>query len=215
VIKNTWKALNFEVREYHLAGQVVGYTIKGTDEIKVQLEDDIMTLQGVGASKYSRSVKKKVAQWEQDLNKVFDVIQAWLNVQRQWLYLLAIFASEDIRIALPEEAKKFSKTDTNYKKIMDMVFKSRNVLNCCVQGEAVNRLDELQAISRELDKCEKSLVSYLEDKRVAFPRFYFISDEDLLTILGTSDPQAIQPHLLKLFDNCAHLTFAQGGKVIT
>jgi dynein heavy chain, axonemal len=98
---------------------------------------------------------------------------------------------------------------------MDSVHKLRNVLNCCVSGEAANRLDELMSISRELDKCEKSLVSYLEDKRIAFPRFYFISDPDLLEILGTSDPQAIQPHLLKLFDNCARLTFGQGGKVIT
>jgi dynein heavy chain len=37
----------------------------------------------------------------------------------------------------------------------------------------------------------------------------------LLEILGTSNPEAIQPHLLKLFDNCAKLTFGQGGKVIT
>lgn len=89
------------------------------------------------------------------------------------------------------------------------------MLACCVRGDSENRLDELQDISKNLDKCEKSLVSYLEDKRIALPRFYFISDEDLLEILGTNDPQAIQPHLLKLFDNCAKLTFGQGGKVIT
>lgn len=42
------------------------------------------------------------------------------------------------------------------------------------------------------------------------PRFYFLSDEDLLQVLGTSDPRAIQPHLLKLFDNCKELTFGPG-----
>lgn len=98
---------------------------------------------------------------------------------------------------------------------MEMVYKQPNVLNCCVKGESAGRLDELRNISSQLDKCEKSLVTYLEDKRIALPRFYFISDEDLLEILGTSDPQAIQPHLLKLYDNCSRLTFAQGGKVIT
>jgi dynein heavy chain len=46
-------------------------------------------------------------------------------------------------------------------------------------------------------------------------RFYFISDEDLLQILGTSDPKAIQPHLLKLYDNCKELTFGPGNKTIT
>ena len=50
---------------------------------------------------------------------------------------------------------------------------------------------------------------------MALPRFYFIPNEDLLEILGTSDPQAIQPHLQKLYDNCERLNFTQGGKVIS
>lgn len=37
---------------------------------------------------------------------------------------------------------------------------------------------------------------------MCFPRFYFISDDDLLSILGNSDVDSITPHLMKLFDNC-------------
>lgn len=50
---------------------------------------------------------------------MFDVIQAWMDVQRKWLYLLSIFSSEDIRLALPEENKKFNKIDGSYRKIME------------------------------------------------------------------------------------------------
>jgi len=153
-------------------------------------------------------VKKKVKQWEDDLNRVFEVIELWMRVQYQWIYLESIFSSEDIRIALNEEAKKFDKTDANYKKIMDNVHKNPNTLQCCVRGDSANRLDELQNILNELDKCTKSLTQYLEGKRMGLPRFYFISDEDLLEILGSSDPQSIQPYLMKLYDNCAKLTFA-------
>ena len=174
-----------------------------------------MILGGVAASKYARSVKKKVAQWEHDLNLVFDVIDLWMMVQRRWMYLEAIFRSDDIKSQLPEEAKKFGKTDANYCKIMESVSKNPNVLACCVRGEASNRIEELRILQAELDKCEKSLIQYLEGKRMALPRFYFIPNDDLLQILGTSDPQAIQPHLQKLYDNCESLTFAQGGKIIT
>jgi dynein heavy chain len=49
---------------------------------------------------------------------------------------------------------------------------------------------------------------------MSFPRFYFISDEDLLLILGSSDPRSISPHLLKLFDNCKDLIFGKGDKQV-
>ena len=34
-------------------------------------------------------------------------------------------------------------------------------------------------------------------------------------MLGTADPTSIQEHMLKLFDNCASLTFSRGNKAVT
>ena len=59
--------------------------------------------------------------------------------------------------------------------------------------------------------CQKSLSEYLDSKRCAFPRFFFISDDELLSILGTSDPTSVQEHMLKLFDNCAGVCAGGGG----
>lgn len=55
----------------------------------------------------------------------------------------------------------------------------------------------------------------MDTKRNIFPRFYFLSDEDLLSILGNSEISAVQPHMLKLFDNCKELITVRGGKLIT
>ena len=53
---------------------------------------------------------------------------------------------------------------------------------------------------------------YLETKRIAFPRFYFVSPADLLDILAKgTNPQLIVKHLSKCFDN-VHNIDGVGGK---
>lgn len=83
---------------------------------------------------------------------------------------------------------------------MEHTSKTPNILASCVTYEG--RLTELKTLSEELDRRQKSLSEYLDSKRFIFSRFYFLSDDDLLSILGSSDPDAVQPHMLKLFDNC-------------
>jgi len=54
---------------------------------------------------------------------------------------------------------------------------------------------------------------YLETKRIAFPRFYFVAPADLLDILSKgSNPQLILRHLSKCFDNVHNLSFKKDDR---
>ena len=54
----------------------------------------------------------------------------------------------------------------------------------------------LRHIHEELEICFKSLVGYLDNKRRAFPRFYFVSDPVLLALLSRpNDLESVRPHL--------------------
>ena len=203
-IEQEWKIAQFEVVKYKKGNEERGWVLRAADDIKGMLEDDILTLQNIGGSPYAKAFIGRVRNWEKSLNLISDVIDIWFVVQRKWMYLESIFASDDIRQQLPEGAKKFDKVDKNFKRIMEASARNSNCYAAC---HAENRLSDLHNISKELDKCQKSLSNYLESKRFAFPRFYFISDDELLFILGNSDPTAIQTHMLKLFDNCKELTF--------
>jgi hypothetical protein len=58
-------------------------------------------------------------------------------------------------------------------------------------------LDTLNEMNTKLEEIQKSLDMYLETKRQIFPRFYFLSNDDLLEILGQSkNPDAVSDLLL-------------------
>ena len=88
-------------------------------------------------------------------------------------------------------------------------FKRRNVFLL------VGILEQLNLMNNKLEEIQKSLDMYLETKRQIFPRFYFLSNDDLLEILGQSkNPEAIQRHLNKCFDNIKSLKMTKVGKMI-
>lgn len=99
--------------------------------------------------------------------------------------------------------------DKSFKTLTSEVVKCPNVKTCCLVS---GRLSELQRLSEGLEKCQKSLTNYLDTKRNAFPRFFFVSDDELLSILGSGDPQGIQEHIIKMFDNIASLRIEGNGQ---
>lgn len=152
----------------------------------------------MAASQFVGPFLGNVQKWEKAMQTISGVLEAWIELQRKWLYLEGIFVGGDIRVQLPEEARKFDDIDKAFRKHMLDTSKRLNVLECCT---IPGRREEFEALIAGLERCQKSLTEYLSGKRAIFPRFNFISDEELLGILGSSDPAAIQEHIGKMFDN--------------
>jgi len=215
-IDRSWSEMRFDLRPYSKGTSKKHsqptHVLCAVEEITLALEDTGLTLQSMAASRYANPMIETVREWEATLSLVSNVLQVWTDTQQRWMYLLSIFGgSDDIRMQLPEEADRFDKIDTAIRKLMTETVKTKFVLDMC---KSEGRLEMLQSLRGDLEICQKSLSQYLDTKRDAFPRFFFISDEELLSILGTSDPTLIQEHMLKLFDNCAKLIFASDQKSV-
>ncbi|NXF13134.1 DYH17 protein, partial [Smithornis capensis] len=203
----TWTTMQFEHEPHGRTGLPL---LKPDESLIEMLEDNQVQLQNVLASKYRAFFLREAQDWQHKLSTADTVISTWLEVQRKWGHLETIFiASEDTRSQLPEESKKFDVIDEDFRELMTDAVKTPNVIECTNKPRLHERLEELQD---RLEVCEKALAEYLETKRLAFPRFYFVSSADLLDILSKgTDPLEVSRHLTKLFDSVAKLKFQESS----
>ena len=150
-------------------------------------------------SPYKAAFEKRIIEWELLLRNVQDITTAWLAAQKNWMYLQPIFSSEDIARQLPNETKKFKDADRVYRKVLGDAKKRPSCLRICKDPKLLKIFEDMDA---DLEYVQKNLAEYLETKRNAFARFFFMSNDELIEILSqTKDPQMVQPHLKKCFES--------------
>lgn len=92
-----------------------------------------------------------------------------------------IFGGEDIKKQLPKESGEFDELTRDWRDITSRMNATQNAFKACHYPGLYNILNRM---NDRLEHIQRALEIYLESKRHVFPRFYFISNDDLLEILG-------------------------------
>ena len=198
-IDATWMGLQTEYVPFKNTGVYIinEVSLGGVYEA---LDENELVLQGMMGNRFMGFFETQIVGWKSKLATVRATLDSWVEVQRAWCSLEAIFiGSEDIREQLPEDAKRFDTVDADFKEQMaDAKMQPSPVQACLKEG----RMDAMKKCQAGLDLCQKSLSDYLETKRKKFPRFYFISSADLVDVLSKGrNPPAVQEHFSKFTDN--------------
>ena len=173
-------------------------TLKMLDDHFETLENHQLSINTMLLSKFVAFFEKLFETWKLDLGSVYDVVQLLSDVQKTWSFLENLFIhSEEVKKELPEISKQFVIIDVDMRAIMKKGGEVKNILKFCTIDGMYKRLDKIEG---ELKICEKALNEYLDSKRKAFPRFYFVSVNDLLDILSNGDsPMKVNKHSTKIF----------------
>ncbi|GMI07902.1 hypothetical protein TrRE_jg5473 [Triparma retinervis] len=200
-----WKPVHLFIDAYRETGTSI---LKGADEYMALLDEHITMTQAMTFSAFKGPFEERIEDWNETLQVVSEVVDEWLAVQRNWLYLQPIFDSADINKQLPIEGKRFNTVDKHWRSTMVAASTGTDGALCIEFCNDKKLLEKFRESCKYLDMVQKGLSDYLETKRAGFSRFYFLSNDELLEILSESkDPLRVQPHLKKCFEGIKSVEF--------
>ncbi|KAJ8670786.1 hypothetical protein QAD02_002045, partial [Eretmocerus hayati] len=200
-ISDVWEQMFVTMVPYKTMGI---YRLTTVDDIVQTLEEHQVQLSAMKSTKFVEAFALEVDHWERSLSTVGEILEMVLSVQKGYMYLDNIFSAEDIRQQLPQETLEFDNLTSSWREITARMADAKLALKAT--HDPPNLFHILGELNIKLESLQRELEQYLETKRHVFPRFYFISNDDLLEILANSKkPELIQPHIKKLFEGIKNL----------
>nr|XP_022320176.1 dynein beta chain, flagellar outer arm-like isoform X6 [Crassostrea virginica] len=178
-----------------------------TDPIFGELEAHQVSLQAMHSNSLAGSFMDDVVKWQKRLQTIEAVLRTWLDVQELWIELEEVYSSTDVRTSLSHDANRFAVLNKDFRLLMRATEKNPNVLQRCTRK---NILSIVEHMKHGLETCRRNLLHHLERRRQIFPRFYFLSMEDVLHIVCNGyDLNQVNLYINKLFENVGSITFEE------
>jgi dynein heavy chain len=207
ILEERWREVLFEFKEH----KGTGMNMLGLDGDTFDLlENDQVSVTAMTSSRYLATFEDQIMYWQKGLASINEVVVTCGEVQRSWTFLESLFIhSEEVKKELPAESQKFIGIDENVKKLLTDAFNTKKALDFCIKDNVLPTLEDLQ---KELTICEKALNEFMDSKRLAFPRFFFVSPADLLDILSNGNqPNKIMCHMPKIISAMETLELLEEG----
>lgn len=216
-LETRWATISFAMTRYketdvpilHLSEDVIG-----------MLESDQLLVQTMVSGR-NNFFQAQTQSWHSKLMLISEVMSALSEIQRSWSYLEPLFMrSDEVKRELPQEAAHFQQIDERVRETLFLMWSQLSCGNVLLACQLPNLQTSLNDLSLSLEKCQQALKEYLDSKRRQFPRFFFISEADLLEFLSNgSNPASILIHLEKVFLAVSTLVLekssgAGSGKVV-
>ena len=196
-INDRWKEKKFILKPYKVKGT---YILENISEIIQLIDQSFISITTMLEDKYVLPLLSQIESWKKTLRSLELVIEELSLLQSQWKYLVDVFSSTELRKELITEVSRFEGVDKFFVSLMQKMNKSLNPIRF-IKGYRGDLLEQIKHNNKSIEEIKKSLIDHLDCKRKDYPRFYFLSTDEILELmLNGQNFVDVKKFLPKIFD---------------
>lgn len=167
-----------------------------------QIDNNISVFTNIFNNPYASIIREQVLEQLNHLENYSFIIEQWMSFQNNWTLLQPLFNQEELKQTLPQQANSIVSIQRRWSQIAKHILKDTRVVACCQYPGLKESLGEMNA---SLESILSSLGKFLDTKRASIPRLYFLTNDETLLFISTSNCTTFSSIVKKLFMHISHL----------
>ena len=160
------------------------------------INGDLLTLGIFDAS--DKYLRVPIENLTNELKCAGKFLEEWKLMQPLMIKCYSFFESDDVKIQLYTQLKRFGAFERLYRSLLDIVVRTGNLASLIEEAPDIN--SAVSDLAEGLQKLVIDINFWLDNIRKAFPRLYFINDNELLDLLAIGhNPQKFSNQALKKY----------------
>ena len=160
------------------------------------LESDLLAVNNMQGTMGLEKFQALFKELEDKLEMAKRVLKNWEAVQVTIISVCRFFLSGEVRIQLSGELRRYERIETAFKSIV-LSAETHKKLSMMIEV-APDLESSLMDMLHSLRMVTANLQGWLDNKRLIFPRLFFVSDEELIDIVSVAkEPRKLQPYFLR------------------
>ncbi|KAJ1566153.1 Dynein heavy chain 2, axonemal [Nowakowskiella sp. JEL0078] len=149
-----------------------------------QIESDLLTIGILSSTAYVENFRGDLENLENTLQTAHNVLKEWEAMQPLIISVTGFFDTEEVRLQLSSESRKYQTIEYAYRTLM---VRTTKIIRLSIICESVPELTtQLSEMRIGLQKVIEDVQGWLDNKRIAFPRLFFVADDELLELVSFS-----------------------------
>ncbi|OHT01147.1 Dynein heavy chain family protein [Tritrichomonas foetus] len=159
------------------------------------IHDTSEKLNAMLVNRFVKGIKTQVFELCQSMDQFTKIFDQWQIFQGNWTTISSLFKQAAVRHALPHQTTRFEVLRKNWIAIVQHALSDNKIFSVCSYPTL---LEDFIENNKSLEVILETIPTYLETKREAIPRLYFLSNDEVLTLLSTSDFTVFTQHFVKI-----------------